>query len=107
MDQSQLADFLLTGGKNDNLTTYANRLALRLFTYPAVILSLQKIGMVEDGKPHVDMVFQGVPSDMLETLRGIIGNEDPMETYVFRGELDRPLLGIRVFPRDLEKLHDK
>ena len=103
MTTAQLADFMLTGGRNDSLSTYANRLALRMFSYPSVMLSLHKM-QVEEGdgtkvKPHVELVFRAIPAEMLETVKGVIGNDDPMDTYAFRSDRDHPMLGIRVYPR--------
>lgn len=101
---------MLTGGRNDSLETYANRLALRIYNYPSVMLSLQKMSMSEgkdkDQKPHVELVFQSIPADMLETVKGVIGQEDPMETYAFRGKNNHPMLGIRVFPRKVGEKRD-
>ena len=101
MNAEQLVDFLIEDESSATpIGVYANRLALRIFTYPSLCQFMQAIKTnPEEGL--VEIVFNRLPQQTYSNLNGLVGTSDKMEIVNFvDGHHART--GVRVWPK-LEK----
>ena len=100
VSDTNYARFFL-GGTNDNLSTYRDRLLMRLHEYPPYASKLHQVAR-QDGKT-LELVFSAMPEDAVNGLRELIG---PVNTKIvfkaWRNDNGEPMLGVQITPSGLE-----
>ena len=104
MTNAQLTDFLLEGGKegkhNDTLKQYADRLVLRIFEFPSLMVFLNKVNILDD---EIELEFVLIPDDAIESVRNLIGPTGTDIKILTYTKNDQKLTGIKIKPSGIRE----
>lgn len=94
MTIAQVAEKLVDGGGDEHprARDYADRLMLRMFSYPALLAYLDNIAVTESG--DVEVVFHRMPDEILPNISEILASSDS-KLYRFTTDF-HPKIGYRI-----------
>jgi len=93
------------GDTTDDLSTYRDRLLLRLHEYPPFSQKLMQVA--RQGNDTLELIFSAMPEEAVNGLRELIGPRDTkIEFFAFTDERKNPLLGVRITPSNLDTKSD-